>query len=87
MTNLRKKMLKLKMTKWKNLTLGEKVLTVVAKLVKWALIIAVGIAAATVVAGIAIAIFVAYAIIGAISGGFYDASNAYRTGDCYVHFR
>lgn len=86
MKKLRAKMRKLKMTRWNKLTRGEKVAKVVLKLVKFvtiAIIFALGI---TVVAAVAIGVFAAFAIISAVSGGFDNASRAYRPGDRYVRF-
>ena len=87
MTNLRREMLKLKATKWRNLTLGEKVLKVILGLVKWGLIITVGLAAAGVVLSVVLGAVLAFAVVGAIADGFDIAANAYRPGDVYVRFR
>ena len=87
MLKFKEKMLKLRMTKWRNLTLGEKILKAVTKLIKIALIVAIGYFVVNVVLGIVIAGYVAFAIAGAVADGFGIAANAYRPGDCYVHFR
>lgn len=80
------KMKKLKVTRWSNLTLGEKVLKVITTLIKIALVVAV---IGVVIAGvfsIGVGILVAFGIASAISGGFRDASHAYRPGDIHVTF-
>lgn len=80
------KMKKLKVTSWRNLTLGEKVLKVILTLVKIALIAAViGIVIAGAVT-IGIGILVAFGIATAISGGLRNASYAYKPGDINVRF-
>lgn len=86
MTKLRAKMRKLKMTPWNKLTRGEKVAKAVLKLVKFAVIGALIALGVTVVVGVAIGVFAAFAIVSAISGGFENASRAYRPGDRYVRF-
>lgn len=80
------KMKKLKITRWSNLTLGEKILKVIVTLVKIALVAAV---CAVVIAGvfsIGVGILVAFGIASAISGGLRNASYAYKPGDIYVKF-
>lgn len=76
----------IKMTPWSRRTFGEKVLSVVLGLVKWAAIIALAVTVLGIIAAIAFSVFGAFAIAGAIAGGFGDASRAYRPGDRYVKF-
>lgn len=75
------------MTRWNKLTLGEKIIRVVISLLKVAAIAAVAITIAGVVVAVGAGIVVAFAIAGAIGGGFKNASKAYRPGDIYVRFR
>lgn len=86
MKRLRAKMRRLKLTTWNQLTLGEKIAKVIISLVKTSLIVAVVGCGAAVVLGAAVGIFVAFAIVSAISGGLADASRAYRPGDQYVRW-
>lgn len=81
-----KKMRKLRVTKWRDMTCGEKIAYIVFKLAKWAVIITVGLALASAVFSIAFGIFAAFAMANAIAGGFEAASHAYHPGDQYVHF-
>ncbi len=81
------KMRKVRMSRWNKLSAGEKVLKVVMKLVKWALVAALVVAVAGVAVVAAVGLFVGFAIMNAVSGGFYNASRAYRSGDVYVRFR
>ena len=86
MKNLRAKMRKLKITRWGRLTRGEKVAKAVLTIVKFAVFAALIALGVTVIAGIGIGIFAAFAIINAVAGGFDNASKAYRPGDRYVRF-
>lgn len=86
MMKLFAKMRKIKMTPWNRLTRGEKVAKVVMKLVKLAIIAAIAVAVIGVAIAVVAAIAVAFGIISAISGGFTDASRAYRPGDRNVRF-
>lgn len=87
MKRIRNKMRRLRMTRWNKLTLGEKIIRVVISLLKVAAIAAVAITIAGVVVAVGAGIVVAFAIAGAIGGGFKNASKAYRPGDIYVRFR
>lgn len=84
---MRARMRKLKMTRWGKLTRGEKVAKVILTIVKFVVLgslIAIGI---TAIVSVAVAIFVASAVIDAVCGGLDNASKAYRPGDRYVNVR
>lgn len=87
MKKIRDKIKRIRMMRWSKLTLGEKIAKVIISLLKVAAIVAVVVT----IAGFALAIVagfaVAFGIASAISGGFYNASRAYRPGDIYVKFR
>lgn len=87
MKKLIREMRKLKVTRWKDLTTAERIAKVVLSLIKYAVIIALIVTVAGVVLAIAAGVFVAFAVAGAISGGFTEASHAHRAGDRYVRFR
>lgn len=80
------KMRKIKTTRWNKLTTGEKVASIVMGLVKWAVIAAIGIAVIGSVIAVIIGVVIALSIGSAISGGFTNASRAYRPGDRNVRF-
>lgn len=80
------KLRKVRAYKWNMLSSGEKVLKVVMKLVKWALIAAAVVAVFSVVASVVLAVMVALAFASAVGGGFRNASKAYRPGDVHVKF-
>lgn len=77
------KMRKVKMTRWNKLTAGEKVMKAVMFMVKAALVV-VGVA---VVGAVVLGVFVGFAVMNAVAGGFKNAANAYNPGDRYVRFR
>lgn len=86
MKRLVAKIRRIRRTAWSKLTLGEKVLDVVMRLLKWGVIIALGATVLGIVAVVVFGFIGAFAIAGAIAGGFGDASRAYRPGDRYVKF-
>lgn len=85
MKKLFAKMKKIRMTRWHKLTRGEKVAKVIMTLIKWALLIVIGLTVAGIIAAVVAGVIVAFGIISAISGGLNDASHAYQSGDRYVH--
>ena len=87
MTRLRREMLKLKATRWKNLTFGEKVLKVILTVVKWTLILTVGFVVVGAAVSVLAGIILAFAFVNAIIGGINIAGDAYRPGDRYIWFR
>lgn len=86
MKKLFAKMKKVRMTRWSKLTTGEKVMKVIMKLIKWALIAAVVITVVSLVASAFMGVIIAFGIMNAVAGGFRNASRAYRPGDRYVRF-
>ncbi len=85
MKKLSAKIRKIRMMRWSKLTRGEKVAKVIMTLVKWAAIAAVAVVVVGGIIAAAAGVFIAFAIAGAITGGFENASHAYRPGDYYVH--
>jgi hypothetical protein len=77
MSSVSAKYKKLKATPWKNLTTGEKVLRVVTKLLKWAVIIALIVTIGSVVLAVVAGVGIALAICNALAGGFHNAGQAY----------
>ena len=86
MKKLVAKMRKVKAYKWNMLSSGEKVLKVVMKLVKLALIAVLVAGAVALAAGVGFAVIVALGVANAVGGGFRNASRAYRPGDGHVRF-
>ena len=86
MKKLVAKMRKVKAYKWNMLSSGEKVLKVVMKLVKLALIAVLVAGAVALAAGVGFAVSVALGVANAVGGGFRNASRAYRPGDVHVRF-
>lgn len=80
------KVRKIRMTRWNKLTSGEKVIDVMVSLLKWAAIAALVLAGLGLVAVVVAALFVTSCIVSSISGGFENASHAYRPGDRNVRF-
>ncbi len=86
MKKLFAKMRKVRMTRWRKLTSGEKVMKVVMTLVKYAVLAAVVAAVASAVVAVAVGVVVAFGVMNAVAGGLGNASRAYRPGDRYVRF-
>ena len=88
MKKLFAKMRKVRMTRWRKLTSGEKVMKVVMTLVKYAVLAAVvaAVASAVVAVAVAVGVVVAFGVMNAVAGGLGNASRAYRPGDRYVRF-
>lgn len=80
------KMRFLKVKKWNKLTSGEKVLRVAMTVLKWAAIIALVVTLFAGLMTVVVGIIVGLGIMGAVGGGFTNASRAYRPGDRYVRF-
>ena len=80
------KMRLLKVKKWNKLTSGEKVLRVAMTVLKWAAIIALVVTQFAGLMTVVVGIIVGLGIMGAVGGGFTNASRAYRPGDRYVRF-
>lgn len=80
------KVRKVRAYKWNMLSRGEKVLKVIMKLVKWALIAAVVAGVIALVASLWVAVVLGLGIMSAVGGGFRNASKAYRPGDIHVKF-
>ncbi len=87
MKKLIAKVKKIKKTPWGKLTRGEKVAMVIMDLIKIAAIAAIVISVVGIAAVIILGVVVGFGIMNAVAGGFYDAADAYRPGDRYVHFR
>lgn len=87
MKKLRMKIDRIRTTRWNKLTLGEKIARVIYKLVKWAAIIALVVSIAGVAIAVVAGVAVALGIASALSGGFYNASKAYKPGDVYINDR
>lgn len=77
---------KIRMTRWSKLTSGEKVICVMIGLLKWLVIAGLILAGLGLVAVIMVSLFVTSCIVSSISGGFNNASHAYRPGDRNVRF-
>lgn len=80
------KMRLLKVKKWNKLTSGEKVLRVVMTVLKWVAIIALVVTLFAGFMAVVVGIVIGLGIMGAVGGGFTNASRAYRPGDRYVRF-
>lgn len=87
MKKLIAKVRKIKMTRWNELTLGEKIADIVMKLVKIAVVAVIAVTVIGVILAVIAGIAIAFGIAAAISGGFADASRAYRPGDYHIWFR
>lgn len=82
-----KKIKKIRMTPWNKRTRGEKFLTMLMSLVKWAAIIALVVSIGSVILAVVAGFGIALAIGGAIGGGFHNAGKAYHTGDRFYNDR
>lgn len=80
------KVRKIRRTQWNKLTSGEKVIDVMLSLLKWGVIAGLILAGLGLVAVVVISLFVTSCIVSSISGGFENASHAYRPGDRNVRF-
>lgn len=86
MRKMIRKMRWIKVTRWSDLTTGERILRVVMALVKLAVI---GALVAVLVSGllaVIVGVVVGLGMMGAVAGGFTNASRAYKPGDRYVRF-
>ena len=83
MKKLRAKIRKIKSTKWKSLTLGEKIAKVIMTLLKVAVIVAVVLAIAGVAFAVVMALIISSCIVNAIADGF----NYVGYDETYVRFR
>lgn len=86
MKKIMAKLRKVRAYKWNMLSSGEKVLKVIMKLVKWALIVAAVVGIIALVASVWVAAVIGLSIASAVGGGFRNASKAYRPGDVHVKF-
>ena len=66
---------------WSMKTTGEKVLCVIYKTVKWALIAYIAVNIIALIIGALYGILVGFGVCAAIAGGFSMAADAYRPGD------
>ncbi len=87
MKKLIAKVKRIRATRWRKLTRGEKVAKVVMSLVKYAAIVAVVVTVAGVVAAVALGLVIGFAVMNAVGEGFTMAGNAYRPGEHYVRFK
>lgn len=87
MKRMMNKIRRIRTTRWSKLTTGEKILSTIGTLLKWAVIIAIIVTVASTVFAAVVGIMIAVGIGNAIAGGFADASRAYRPGDQYIRFR
>lgn len=71
---------------WGKLSRGEKAARVILKTLKYAAITAAVVAIGSIIVGIILGILVAIGIVGAIAGGFQNASRA-GTGRLYGHYK
>lgn len=71
---------------WNKLSRGEKVARVVLKTAKYAAIVAAVVAIGSIIIGAVIGILVAIGIVGAVAGGFENASRT-NTGRFYGHYK